>query len=75
MATDASALRINAILIDFFLYDTCKEQERLATTAGEEADANGELLPSHGKKQADLDSGERSMLTMIPHHRVRSIWY
>ena len=73
-ATDASCLRINAILIDYFLYDTCKEQERMATRVGEEADGDSEL-PSPEKDQAGLDGGERSMLMMIPHHRVKSIWY
>jgi len=35
--------KINPILIDFFLYDTCKQQEATATKAGTKDD----MLPHH----------------------------
>ncbi|KAJ4512382.1 hypothetical protein HRR83_006898 [Exophiala dermatitidis] len=55
--------KINAVLIDFFLYDSCKEMESRSQsqshhrTGGPPPPASGDI---HG---------------MLPHHRTRSIFY
>lgn len=44
---------VNAILLDFYLYDAAKELE----------------------KEYIEREGHENKIDMIPHHRVRSIWY
>jgi len=53
-------VKLNAVLLDYLLYDTAKEQEKLML---EETDAGGER--EHGPDGPNV----------LPHHRTRSIWY
>ncbi|KAI9836445.1 MAG: hypothetical protein M1819_001477 [Sarea resinae] len=61
--------RLNAVLLDFFLYDTMKERERAVLEAGAEAEA-GAGAGAGGKVDVDVDVDGG-----MPHHRTRSIWY
>lgn len=54
-----SEAKINAILMDFFLYDWMKEIER-----------EGE----HGVSEVNGEGGRLAM-DILPHHHTRSIWY
>lgn len=63
-------LKINAILIDFFLYDMVKalekeekEEAMIATSSSADKDAEGDGTAAFERRE------------MIPHHRTRSIWY
>jgi len=62
---DGAEVKVNAILIDFFLYDLAKEREKEALEREkEDAEESG---------GAGADSGAAGFV--IPHHRCRSIWY
>lgn len=65
--------RVNAILIDFFLYDTVKEleAEMLAKTSRERISPLNGL---NGSADGTLTVREE-LAPMMPHHRTRSIWY
>jgi hypothetical protein len=63
---------VNAILIDFFLYDAMKEMEKNASDAA--AQAEKEEYVSARKREKVLEVSEQPM-RIIPHHRTRSIWY
>ncbi|KAK5013928.1 hypothetical protein LTR16_002427, partial [Cryomyces antarcticus] len=56
--------KINAILIDFFLYDVAKERER-------ELERKRQLGGEGGEEGTDGEEEREEM----PHHRTRSIWY
>lgn len=57
-------LKINAILIDFFLYDFVKAMEK----KGQEETP----LATNGGGTTELAFEKKEL---IPHHRTRSIWY
>ncbi|KAK5016478.1 hypothetical protein LTR39_002064, partial [Cryomyces antarcticus] len=56
--------KINAILIDFFLYDVAKERER-------ELERKRQFGGEGGGEGTDGEEEREEM----PHHRTRSIWY
>jgi len=61
---EQSSPKINAILIDFFLYDMVKAIEKQEIKAkSSTATGNDVGEPVFGKTE------------MLPHHRTRSIWY
>ena len=60
--------RLSEVLIDFCLYDVCKEREAEERRRREGADTNGEHEDADGDKEAEVEE-------MLPHHRTRSIWY
>ena len=72
-----SPVNINSILLDFYLYDTCKEIEDRANVQGDGTGEAAESTDSRDEKeQAEGDNPFTVVgLQMLPHHRVRSIWY
>lgn len=61
---EQSSPKINAILIDFFLYDMVKAMEK------QEMEANKSAATGDGVGEPVFGNRE-----MIPHHRTRSTWY
>jgi hypothetical protein len=55
-------VKVNAVLIDFLLYDVAKEWEK---------ESEGEADDGEGKQK--FEEGEKGF--RLPHHRTRSIWY
>lgn len=67
--------KLNAVLIDFFLYDTVKEMER-----DKEREKENENLLQNGngrvkETQTWRPEQQHDQTEMLPHHRTRSIWY
>lgn len=58
-AQSRASIPVNAILLDFHLYDNMKALEAEANAEREQSKAEGAILTNE----------------MIPHHRTRSIWY
>lgn len=69
---------LNAILIDFFLYDAMKEMEEKYSKESQNASAEEEeeveeYVPRRRRKPV-LETNEETR-EIVPHHRTRSIWY
>lgn len=64
--------QINAILIDFFLYDAIKDLER-----GAQEDVANEVDKHPAPSRARITEPQKNegAIDLIPHHRTRSIWY
>lgn len=60
--------QINAVLIDFFLYDSMKELEARPPEQPPSKETIGDADGQNVEK-------EEQRLDIIPHHRTRSIWY
>lgn len=60
--------KVNAVLIDFFLYDAMKELEARSLTSTMDKEAIGDVAGETVEK-------EEQRMAIIPHHRTRSIWY
>ena len=72
MADDPFA-NLNSILLDFYLYDTVKELE-VENTAASAAAADNSSEESKEQQQQPTQTFIREE-EMLPHHRVRSIYY
>ena len=67
--------RLSEVLIDFCLYDVCKEVEREAAERRKKQEERGTPNKDERADREDGDGRVEEAPEMLPHHRTRSIWY